>query len=192
MRFMQNIVISISAIMNQLIDEKKNLLVAIDGRCAAGKTTIALQLQNIYHCNVIHIDHFFLRNEQRTEARLNTPGENIDHERFLEEVLIPLKSGKTFSYRPFDCKKQCMSEEKIVYPNVINIIEGSYSCHSALWEYYDLKLFLTVNQEEQFCRILRREGSEKAEIFKKRWIPLEEDYFSFYKIEKRCDFCFET
>lgn len=39
--------------------EKQHLLVAIDGRCAAGKTTIAAKLQELCSCNVIHMDHFF-------------------------------------------------------------------------------------------------------------------------------------
>ena len=52
------------------------------------------------------MDHFFLRPEQRTPERLRTPGENVDHERFLEEVLCPLRAGRVFWYRPFDCSVQ--------------------------------------------------------------------------------------
>jgi len=191
-RIMQNIVTSITEMIHQLSKEKKNLIIAIDGRCAAGKTTLAAQLQEVFSCNVIHMDHFFLRTEQRTEERLNTPGENIDHERFLEEVLVPLRTGNSFTYRPYDCRKQRLSEEIMTEPKAVNIIEGSYSCHSALWEYYDLRVFLTVSQEEQLRRIIHRDGTEKAEIFKNKWIPLEEYYFSSYEIDKRCDFCFET
>ncbi len=35
-------------------------LIAVDGRCAAGKTTLAAQLQKDLGCNVIHMDDFFL------------------------------------------------------------------------------------------------------------------------------------
>ena len=39
------------------------VLVAIDGRCAAGKTTLAASLQAQLGCNVFHMDDFFLRPE---------------------------------------------------------------------------------------------------------------------------------
>ena len=189
---MQKMVTTITEMIEQLSKEKKNLVVAIDGRCAAGKTTLATQIEEKISCNVIHMDHFFLRQEQRTEERWNTPGENIDHERFLEEVLVPLKAGKIFSYRPYDCKQQCFSGKVTIYPKEISIVEGSYSCHRALWDYYDLRIFLTVSQEEQFCRIINRDGMERAEIFKNKWIPLEEKYFSTFEVAKQCDVCFET
>ena len=78
-------------------------LIAVDGRCASGKTTLAAQMQEAWNCNVIHMDDFFLRPEQRTGERLQQPGGNVDWERFREEVLIPFRQGISFSYRPYDC-----------------------------------------------------------------------------------------
>ena len=136
------------------------------------------------------MDDFFLRPEQRTSQRLNAAGENVDHERFLEEVLLPLKAGNDFLYRPFNCKIGQLGEPVQIKTKKINIIEGSYSCHNSLYEYYDLKIFLTVNSEVQLERILKREGNDKTEIFKSKWIPMEEKYFNAFGIEKRCDYCF--
>ena len=179
-----------------LIDERmhsrSHLLVAIDGRCASGKTSLAGKLQRHYGCNVIHMDHFFLRPEQRTQERLNTPGENVDHERFLEEVLMPLKRGEGFSYCPFDCSVQTLSEPVTIIPGALTIIEGSYSCHLTLRDHYDLRIFLTVGSKEQMCRITERNGEEKAKMFQNRWIPLEERYFSAFEVAERCDYRFDT
>ena len=47
------------------------LLLAIDGRCAAGKTTLAAGLQREFDCNVIHMDDFFLQLHQRTQRKSN-------------------------------------------------------------------------------------------------------------------------
>ncbi|MBE5921862.1 MAG: hypothetical protein E7269_03810 [Lachnospiraceae bacterium] len=187
---MQNIVTSISERIDCLRQVKTHLLIAIDGRCAAGKTSLAAQLQEKYDCNVIHMDHFFLRPQQRTQERLQMAGGNVDHERFLEEVLKPISAGKSFSYRPFDCKRQKLAEPISINPCAINIIEGSYSCHQKLWDYYDLRLFLTVDSQEQLRRIIIRDGVEKAELFRRQWIPLEERYFAEYKIAERCDACY--
>lgn len=170
------------------LPKNKPLIIGIDGRCAAGKTTLAARLQAETGCAVFHMDDFFLRPEQRTEKRLQTPGENVDHERFLEEVMLPLKSGKSpIVYRPYDCQKQTLCGEISVQRLAVNIVEGSYSLHPSLWEFYDLRVFLTVAPEEQMQRIIIRNGREKAEIFRDRWIPLEEKYFSAFDIENRCD-----
>ncbi|MBQ6814710.1 MAG: uridine kinase [Lachnospiraceae bacterium] len=189
---MNKTVASISNIVDKLRDEKEYLLVAIDGRCASGKTSIALELKDIYGCNVIHMDHFFLREEQRTGERLNAVGENIDHERFLDEVLLPLRSGKSFSYRPYNCGLHQFDEPIFIEPKAINIIEGSYSCHDKLYEYYDMRIFLSVESDEQFRRIVRRNGVDKATVFKEKWIPMEEQYFSLLSIYDRCEYCFTT
>ena len=55
--------------------------VAIDGRCASGKTTLATALAVSLGATVFHADDFFLRPEQRTAERLSEPGGNMDRER---------------------------------------------------------------------------------------------------------------
>lgn len=164
----------------------KSALVAIDGRCGSGKTTLAAQLQAHYGCAVISMDHFFLRPAQRTESRLAIPGENVDHERFLTEVLLPLRRGEAFSYRPFDCSRMELGAPVSIVPGTLTIVEGSYACHPALWEHYDLRIFLTVDPGEQLRRITARNG-QRAEMFRQKWIPLEEAYFSAFALESRCD-----
>ena len=138
------------------------------------------------------MDHFFLRPEQRTSERLNTPGENVDHERFLAEVLMPLKNKEAVIYLPFDCKTMSLGEEIELDSEKITIIEGSYSCHNSLYSHYDLHIFLDVSKEEQMRRIKLRDGDKKAEIFKSKWIPLEEGYFNAFGIADKCEYNFKT
>ncbi len=166
---------------------RDRVIVAIDGRCGSGKTTLAAQLEKELHCAVYHMDDFFPRPEQRTEERLSRPGENVDHERFLEEVLLPLHGTQPITYRPYLCAQQQLGEPVTVAPNRLTIVEGSYSCHPALWEHYDLRVFLSVDPEEQLRRIERRNGPEKAAMFIGRWIPFEEQYFKAFDIQARCD-----
>ena len=83
-----------------LLNRKEKIIVAIDGRCGSGKTTLAARLQKDLRCAVYHMDDFFPRPEQRTEERLSRPGENVDHERFLEEVLLPLHGTQPVTFRP--------------------------------------------------------------------------------------------
>lgn len=157
---------------------KDRLLVALDGRCAAGKTTLALAIAAELNCPLIHMDHFFLRPEQRTPERLSAPGENIDHERFLMEALIPLREGVPFTYRRYLCHSARFGEPISITPGPVNLVEGSYACHPALRDFYDLRLFLTVDPATQISRIEARNGAADALVFARRWIPLEESYIA--------------
>ena len=77
-------------------------IVAIDGRCGAGKSTLAQQLARDLGGRVVCADDFFLRPEQRTPERLAEPGGNLDRERMKSEVIDRL-SADALSYTPFDC-----------------------------------------------------------------------------------------
>lgn len=184
--FSQNLALLTDTILEKA-ETKEGIIVALDGRCASGKSTLAASLAEQLSCPLIHMDDFFLRPEQRTDARLATAGENVDHERFLEEVLAPLAEGKCVTYRPWDCGAQAFGEPIAIEPKPITIVEGSYACHPALWDYYDLRIFLTVEPDTQLARIAERNGEEGLEAFRNKWIPLEESYFSHYNIALRCD-----
>ncbi len=165
---------------------REHILVAIDGRCASGKTTLAAAISDALGCLILHMDDFFLRPEQRTPERLAIPGENVDHERFLEELLLPLSKGRAAIYRPFQCKTQTLGVAMPIIPTPVIVVEGSYSCHPTLRNFYDLRLFLTVDPDIQMERILRRNGEAAAEIFRTRWIPLEERYFDRCGVRECC------
>lgn len=136
--------------LRQQVRQDKPLLVAIDGRCASGKSTLAKDLQKQLDCNVIHMDDFYLQEHQRTTRRLREPGGNVDYERFETEVLQPLLTGETFSYRPYDAHAVCFLPEVIVSPKKVTIIEGSYACHPRLRRSYDLRVFLTVDDKNSW------------------------------------------
>lgn len=176
--------------ISHILNNRESIIVAIDGRCASGKTTLAKKLQKELFCNVIQMDDFFLRPEQRTQERLSKSGENVDHERFLCEVLQPLSEGKTFFYRPYICKTGTFGKPTEITPNRVNIIEGSYSCHPDLWAFYDLHIFLDVPKDIQLDRILKRNGKDALEVFKNKWIPLEEKYFEEFDLKNRCELSF--
>lgn len=173
--------------IEELSHEKDHLIVALDGRCASGKTTLAAYLKESMECNIIPMDHFFLQPHMRTPQRLSQPGGNVDYERFFTEILLPLKTGEKFTYQPYNCKKQSLDSAIEVVPAAITIIEGSYSCHPYLRNSYDLKVFLSTPADEQKRRITERNGENGWEMFRKRWIPLEELYFSNLEIDKQCD-----
>ena len=174
--------------LEQLRSRGERAVVAIDGRCAAGKSSLAACITQRLSLPVVHMDDFFLRPGQRTQERLNKPGGNIDHERFLEEVLLPLEAGEAVAYRPYCCRTGELGGPVALPPSPVVVVEGSYSCHPALWDHYERRVFLTVDPEGQLRRIGKRDGPEQLEVFQKQWIPMEERYFSAFRIEDRCDY----
>jgi uridine kinase len=177
---------SIAAI-EKVLEHHDRAIVAIDGRCAAGKTTLARELEEYFLCNTIHMDEFFLRPQQRTAERLAQPGGNIDHERFLTDVLLMLKKGLPFAYRPFDCHTMSLQKPISLIPTNLTIVEGSYSCHPELWDYYTLHIFLDIDEALQRQRILARNGADGLAAFNTRWIPMEERYFDAFDLRRRCE-----
>lgn len=171
----------------QAAGKNRPALLAIDGRCASGKSTLGETLAAEWGASLFHMDDFYLQPHQRTAERLAEPGGNVDRERFLEEVLLPLTKGLPVHYRRFDCGTFTFDPVKIIQPGEIALIEGSYSCHPLLRDYYDLRLFLDIDPEEQMQRILRRNGPEAAERFHTIWIPLEETYFSTCRVRENAD-----
>ena len=172
--------------IDELLEQKDMVIVAIDGKCTSGKTTLAGKLAEMYDCNVFHMDDFFLRPEQRTPERYAEVGGNVDYERFKEEVLVPLKAGKPFSYRPFDCSTFTLEEAVSVTPKKLNIIEGSYSNHPHFGAPYDLKILLTITDELQRQRIIQRPVSLHKRFFEE-WIPMEQKYIEHFQIFQACD-----
>jgi len=183
---MEKIMETVKNQIKELLAEKDMVIVAIDGKCTSGKTTLSSKLAEIYDCNVFHMDDFFLRPEQRTPERFAEIGGNVDYERFREEVLLPLKFRKAFSYRPFDCSTFTLAAPVTVTPKKLNIVEGTYSHHPYFGNSYDLKILLTVDEETQRQRILERPAFLHKRFFEE-WIPIENCYFDCLEISEKCD-----
>ena len=166
-------------------------VVAIDGRCGSGKTSLAELIRQLIPCNVVHMDDFYLPPDLRAENWTEIPGGNMDFARFLREVLIPAEAGEPVCYRPFDCRSGTLGVPAALPPRSLTVVEGSYSQHPLLSARYDLKLFLTCGPEVQRRRLERREGGHFA-AYESRWMPLEERYFQQCGPENGSDLVIDT
>ena len=141
------------------------ILIALDGRCGSGKTTLAAQLAERFPgSRTIHTDDYYLPPAQRVPGWETLPCANMDLKRLRAEVLNPARAGQPFSYIAYSCR------------------EGTYlppvSCQPAR--------LVICSKTEQTRRLQAREGV-RYPAFAQRWIPLEEGYFAKYSIEESAD-----
>ena len=178
---------AVSDAVSALLAVNAHAVIAIDGRAAAGKTTLAAALTAAFDAAVVHMDDFFLPPSLRTAERLLEPGGNVDYDRFAAEVLPPLADGCTFAYWRFDCSRMDFGRSVTVPARRLRIVEGSYAHHPRFGEYADLRIFLDIDDDTQRLRIIARNGAEKYAVFRDRWIPMENRYFQTYAIRQHAD-----
>ena len=177
--------------IDRLLASRDTVTIAIDGKCCAGKTTLARHISRLYDCNVFHTDDFFLPLDLKTDKRLQETGGNIDYERFKREVIGGIKSEKPFSYRAYDCQTKRMRKKICVHPKPLRVVEGSYSLHPAFDGIYDKKIFLDITPQKQAERVCTRNAGPLKEMFFDVWIPMENKYFNGLKIKESCDLVFD-
>lgn len=186
---MENLMDWVSA---QLAQGGGPLVVAIDGRCGSGKTTLAAALAEHFPASLtLHMDDFYLPLGQRAPDWENTPCANMDLDRFLAEALAPARAGQTVRYRAYSCARGALEPERLLAPQPLVLVEGSYSHHPKLAGFYHHKIFVTCPAEEQARRLMAREG-ERYSNFARRWIPLEEEYFAAWQIPQKADRILDT
>lgn len=171
--------------VDRLVRRGGNAIVAIDGRCGSGKTTLAALLASLFPCNVFHMDDFYLPPDRRIPGWETTPCANMDLERLDREVLAPVLAGQPVDCRAYDCASGQYRPAVRVPFRPLTVIEGSYALHPSLRDRYALRIFLNCSPEEQARRLRAREG-DYYPMFQRRWIPLEEGYLHTSRPQDCC------
>jgi uridine kinase len=151
----------------------KYYLVAVDGRGGSGKTRLAAYLPNLLKdFTFIEGDDYFEPNDDpRTWGDFND-------DRFIEDVIKPLKSGPIFHYRPYDYDNQVILEGRL-----INIEKGLCleRCYSFAFDLdWDLKIWVETPRDICLERGLARDndiGMDRALVaWRDVWQPREDVY----------------
>lgn len=147
-------------------------ILALEGKCGSGKTTICNLLQNV---TIIDVDDFFLKAELKTKERLNEIGGNIDYELY-EQCLKMIKPTSTITYKTFDCHTQKYFNKTVTIKNKVLLV-GVYSYHQKVRSYINKLCYLIVNDNVQLELLKNRNNYDR---FVKEWIPLENIYYQSY------------
>lgn len=157
-------------------------IIALEGKCGAGKTTLSEKLKSYLNITIINIDDFFLPPEKKTFKRLSEIGGNIDYER-IKNLLINIKADGRIIYNKFNCKTnkyEYVSKQK----NDLILLEGVYSYHQSFRYLIDKLIYLDIDSKTQIDRIFKRPNYQ---MFIDQWIPLENKYFDSLNIKYCAD-----
>lgn len=177
--------------VEKCLRQSRHTVIAIDGPCGSGKSSLAALLEELFPGRVLHMDDYYLPLSERSPGWEHTPCGNMNLERFLQEALLPASKGAPIASRPYSCQRGQLLETHMLPAAPLTIVEGSYSHHPLLAPHYDLKIFLRCHRQEQLARLRQRESAH-LNAYLQRWIPLEEAYYQAFDIVSRCDMVFDN
>ena len=150
--------------INNLLKDKDQIIIAIEGPAGSGKTTLA----NTLNGYVFHMDDYF--NTTRTDEI----GSNINKEYILNNIINFLyNKERSFTYQTYNCKTKEYTTNTYNHHNVI-IFEGVYSYLPCFQKYYDLLIYCDIEKKDQIKRLKKRPNYND---FINIWLPKEEKYF---------------
>ena len=165
------------------IEKEGRIVVAIDGKCGSGKTTLASRVAEHIDISIVHADDFTIPFEMKTPQRLSIPGGNLDSLRMLSDFFERL-SEPVIQYHPFDYSIGRVSDRLETVDKRIVIVEGSYSLLPVFWPYYDRCYIIDEPLDVRLRRLEKRVGREKFQMFLDKWIPLEDLYWDTYRFDE--------
>ncbi|MBU1019850.1 MAG: hypothetical protein KJ847_01440 [Firmicutes bacterium] len=174
-------------LIDQQIKTQKKVIIAIDGPCTSGKSTLGKMLEYKYSALLFHTDDYFLHPDRKTKERLEESGGNVDYERIYTEIFANIDQEYIVSNH-FNCTTNKLEQRNPVKNNQVIIVEGTYSLHHSLYDQYTLRLYLDIDPKLQIERIQKRNGDKLLSRFINEWIPLENNYFETENLKEQVDY----
>ena len=174
---------ALAAALRARVASRTPLIVALDGRSGAGKSTIAAAVADLLpSCVVVDGDDFYAGGspedwDQRTAEE--KAAKVIDWRR-QRPVLEDLANGLPGSWHGYDWEAfdgRFRPEPTICDPADVVILEGAYSARPELADLLDFRVLLSTEEYERIQRLRKREGNEYRDAWFERWDEAEQLYF---------------
>lgn len=169
--------------------------IAIDGRDAAGKTTLADELAGLLskqRRRVIRasVDGFHRTRELRHRQGRGSPEgyyrDAFDYAALRAELLEPLgpRGSRVYRTAVFDpATDSAIEQEPALAPDdAVLLVDGVFLLRPELRDAWDIRIYVSVTQEESLRRALRRDvalfGSEveTERLYRERYLPGQQIY----------------
>ncbi|GGX92895.1 hypothetical protein GCM10010358_53520 [Streptomyces minutiscleroticus] len=142
-------------------------LVAVDGHAGSGKSTFAARLARaLGGAPVLHLDDIATHDELFAWTA-----------RLAEEVVEPLRAGRTARYRPYDWHARALGPARELPPAPVVLVEGVGAGRRALRPRLARLLWMEMPSGTAWARGRRRDGSEQS-AFWDGWVRAERRHFA--------------
>ena len=169
-------------------------VVGIDGPGGSGKSAFAEKLSQQFAAlrvavASVHNDDFYFESgiRSRLPVHLKPVGGDFDWIRLRDQVLVPLRSGKTAHYTRYDWASDRLAENHEVQPQGIILVEGVYSTRAELRELYDFRIWVECPRELRLSRGLARDGEAGRSRWVDDWMPAEDRYVDEHRPQAFAD-----
>ena len=178
---------AIEMIMRAL-PEHRPVVVALDGRSGAGKSSLATALALRTGGTVLQGDDFYnpslasLTPAQRDQMSGADAAEIvIDWRRLRIEALEPLARGDAAGYRPYDWEAHDgrLADAKLLPAGDVVIADGVYSARPELADLVDLTVLVETDEAIRADRLAGREADDPDWVA--FWERAEQHYFRFVR-----------
>ncbi|WP_308911279.1 uridine kinase family protein [Pseudokordiimonas caeni] len=155
------------------------MVIALDGRSGAGKSTIAAALLECLEAVVLSGDDFYAGGTTiRTDPPHVLADVCIDWRRQVD-ILKALQEAGVARYQPFDWEAfdgSPAADTIVLQAKPFIILEGTYSARPELRHLTDVLCLVEVSDETRMRRLLAREGA--IGDWEKQWHRAEDWYFA--------------
>lgn len=163
------------------------LVVAIDGRSGAGKSSIAAEVAAALDVAIIPTDDFYAAHVSNAEWDARTPAQRaadgIDWRRLRANAIEPLMAGRTAAWYPFEFEAKrpdgtfpLATSVVTRDPAAVILLDGAYSARPELADLIDLSVLVDVSPAERRRRLVERDGKAYMDGWQARW-GVAEDYY---------------
>jgi uridine kinase len=153
--------------------DRRTLLVAVDGHGGSGKSTFADGLARASgdavhtddNAHVVHTDDF-------AYAGLTS---GLDVDRLRRQIVEPLTRDESARHQRFDWQSQQLAEWHEIAPGGLVVVEGVSSLRRELGRPWDLSVWVEAPRSVCLRRGLERDGQD-AEPLWRQWLAAEDAY----------------
>lgn len=157
-------------------------LVAIDGPSGAGKTTLALELQEcLDDAHIIHMDDLYAGWDEALNDDL--------YQRIESQIITPLLESNSARYQHFNWHSYKFEDWKELSIPRYLILEGVGSAANAIRPWISLSVFLEVSDDIGLDRVRMRDGKDIAAHIP-QWQVMQRHHFEIHGTKAFSDLVF--
>ena len=122
-------------------------------------------------------DDFYRPESDSSRSEIEIGG-LFDLSRLESQVLIPHTKGRALHYQRYDWETGSLGDWATGASGAPLIVEGVYSTHQSLRDFYDLRIWVTAPRAVRLARGMERDGEEARSKWVDIWMPAEDRYIA--------------